>query len=65
MDSVKETIKEEENLAEPVHILVLVCVERASVFGPCDRGFGDACGLTGQSGLNVYRHRDISWTLSD
>lgn len=55
----KEAIKEEENLAEPVHILVLVCVERASFFGPRDGGFGDACGLTGQSGLNVHRNRDI------
>lgn len=61
----KEAIKEEENLAEPVHILVLVCVERSSVFGPCDSWFGDSCDLTGQSCLNVYRHSDISWPLSN
>lgn len=35
------------NLAEPVHILVLVSVKGLSVFGPADGGLGDACGLTG------------------
>lgn len=32
--TVREAIKQEENLAEPVHILVLVSVEGVSIFGP-------------------------------
>lgn len=53
------------NLAEPVHILVLVSVKSLRVFGPADGWLGDAGGLTGEGRLDVHCHSDVSRTLGD
>ena len=54
-----------KNLDQPVHILVLVGVHGSTILRPADRGFGDAAGLTGQSGLHVDCDRDVGASLSD
>lgn len=56
---------ERGNLAEPVHILVLVSVKGLRVFGPADGGLRDAGGLTGKCCLDIHSHSDVSGTLCD
>lgn len=52
-------------LFQPVHILVVVCVECLTVLGPADRGLGDARSLAGEGSLNVHCHGYVGGTAGD